>query len=356
MYKTPYKIGKRNTTIPAPHWEELDANYTITKPTVICLGGNGTKTPEHANYVCKIAQNLMGLKDKTTENEWPTSEDVDIIGISYGEEYSISSFGEVKPSGRNASLTKDDREAIVSQLFTPLIAKKGQRFTLEEALKNVSMLTFFSFCQGAAETKFLLNKLENQMLYFGYKLQECEQILGQVVSVSYAPSTPIENVTRFDIKSLRDFMFSYSHDYEVDSGRSYLSLNGNELIKDSSSSQRFNYSNGMSLYSDTLANNYPYLNEHRLSMIERNAENWVLKTETRDGTVYLGQNADEASQCAGYVLASSVAAGLQNQINNNFTPKPDINSLYEDCCKIINQPAQTDTTVLTLTPTYVSER
>ena len=353
MYKTPYKMGKRNTTQPDSHWEELDLDYTITKPTIICLGGNGTKTPEQANYICKVAQNLIGLKDKTIENEWPTVEDVDVIGISYGEGYFISSLGNARLTGQGSSLSNDEREQIVSQLFTPLIARNNQRLSTEDAMQNISLITFFSFCQGAFETQSLLNKLEQQMLHFGYRVPECEQILKQVVSVSYAPSTTISNVTRFDIKSFKDFMFSFSHDYEVDCGKNFLTLSGNELVRDT---DKYNNPNGMSLYSDNLANNFPYINEHHLSIIERNDTNWVLEKQHCNEIVYLGKNADEASQCAGYVLSSSVVAGLKNQINGSFTPKPDINSLYNDCCSIIGQSPITATTEIDFGAMYVSEK
>lgn len=354
MLKTPYNIGRRNTQINQTHWESLDPFFTITKPTIICLGGNGTKGSEQANHICKVAQSLIGLKDKTFENEWPTTDDVDLIGISYGEEYLVSTFGK-KSVNKSTQLTNKEREAIVHQLFTPLLIKNGQRFSTDELLKNMSLLTFFSFCQGANETKQFITRLEQHMLFHGYTLTECEQALNQIVSVSYAPSIPVPYVKRFDIKSLEDQYFSYGHEYERDTGYFEGYLTGNTIALDNPD-KYFPYTNGMTLYSDKLANNYPLLAEHRLSIIERNLDNWQLEANTAEGPVYMGENADKASQCAGYVLATSVANGLNNQLTNSFIPKPEIPTLFEDCCKIIGQQTPESAPTLSLAPTYASEK
>lgn len=333
MLKLPYGIGKRNNQIPETHWEDLGTSYKITKPTIICLGGNGTRGSEQANHICKIAEGLVGLKDKTIENEWPTSEDVDIIGISYGEEYAISSFGK-KVTNRSAHLTSKEHQQIFYQLFTPLISNNGQKLSDEDLLKNMSLLTFFSFCQGAHETKAFVTKLEQHMLLQGYSMDLCEQALNQIVSVSYAPMATVPYVKRFDIKSLEDQYFYYGHEYERDTGFYEFTLRGNHLALDKPD-DRFPFENGMTLYSSQLADSYYVSSEHNLSIIERNLNNWKLESPSPDGPVYMGENADKASQCMGYVLASSVVCGLNNQLTSSYTPKPEIPDLFNDCNAIL---------------------
>ena len=59
----PLSFGKRDTSKPN-HWQKLKFfKHKITKPTIICLGGNTTKFEEDANAMCKLASNLIGLKD-----------------------------------------------------------------------------------------------------------------------------------------------------------------------------------------------------------------------------------------------------------------------------------------------------
>ena len=83
-------VGKRSYK-EEKHWKELDfTKVKIKKPTLICLGGNGTiddwqisnkkgyiiTGSEKANGVCAIAERLIGLKPEL-QSEYSTYTNVD---------------------------------------------------------------------------------------------------------------------------------------------------------------------------------------------------------------------------------------------------------------------------------------
>ena len=79
-------FGQRDLTA-ENHWRTKDIHdFKITRPTVVCLGGNGTTETRKANNVCKLVESLMGIKIEATNDVTSTYKDVDIVGFSYGKE------------------------------------------------------------------------------------------------------------------------------------------------------------------------------------------------------------------------------------------------------------------------------
>ena len=66
------KFGLRTKTS-ENHWQQCEIkNLKISKPLIICLSGNGTKTELEANGFCKLAESLLGDK----------SQEVDLLGVA----------------------------------------------------------------------------------------------------------------------------------------------------------------------------------------------------------------------------------------------------------------------------------
>jgi len=330
MIKTPYALGRRNLNIKDTHWEELTSDYKITKPTVICLGGNNTRFAKQANHMCKIAQNLIGLKPRISEDEELTSDDVDLIGIAYGVESELFR-GQIMQSS-SSGLTNMERQEIAKLLFLPLISDgNGNRLGLKEACKNCSLITFFSHCHGATEANGLIGKLDCSMYHMGYSEKERVAILSQITSVSYAPALNIPYVQRLDIKSFRDNYFDYPMEFEylTRSDESYLV--GNMIIKNT----KPNYDNALTIYSSNLIDKKFSYNEHPISIINR-SEGWKLSSNINGEDVYLGENADMVSQCAGYAMCMSIITGYENTKRDEFVEKMPATELYKECSALLN--------------------
>lgn len=64
-------IGSRRGLGNLNNWEMLDfEKFGITKPTILCFGGNSTTDVITANVFCKITSNLIRLKSKTRDDAW----------------------------------------------------------------------------------------------------------------------------------------------------------------------------------------------------------------------------------------------------------------------------------------------
>lgn len=198
-----FKFGRRDTKTPnlKNHWQELDlSSYRITKPTVICLGGNGTTDAREANGMAKIVQNMIG-----------ESEDVDIISITYSHS-NLFKLGMLS--------TKEEYE-IVQKLFIPLLFdEKGNKLPHKQAVKNFRNITVFAHCFGSrnvwedCEKILYLELMRNRVDVF-----DLNELIEQIFVVSYAPSCKKGSTMTFNVKSINDRLFGEEYQNEM------LSLN-----------------------------------------------------------------------------------------------------------------------------------
>lgn len=316
--KTPLTIGKRNLDAPN-HWQELDlSSYKITKPTVICLGGNFTKKSREANNMCKIAESLLGLKRQISD-ERATYNDVDLVGVAYGEI-------EGKSASSSTAVTMLEVAEMVDSLLLPLaVNDQGERLSMEEAQRNFCNVNFFSHCYGATVINSMIFDLGRKMLALGYQSSEILNIEGQMTSVSYAPTAEVYNMPSFQVVSARDGVSmvptgasKHFNDlfFDVFEGRKVFS--GNYLFKEDE--------NTVTLYTSNMSS-LP-TNEHLISLLGR-SEFWRYNTLNAD-------NADGVSQATAYALATAVATGVKNQINDSFDPKPTVDEMFEGCKSVLS--------------------
>lgn len=312
-----YSIGKRNLQC-ENHWEGLDPKtFRITKPTVLCFGGNTTTTPEEANAVCKIAQNLVGAKQPSTENEFATLNDVNFIGIAYGKD---------RESSRTGYLSSEEHKELAQSIFLPLcLDEKGSTLPKEQILKNFNQITLFSHCYGTFEIASIIEESCQEMHRLGINRKTMFEALDQVFSVSYAPFQKCGCPTLQVVPMI---------DKELRSGPLFSEITG-EFLTGKFGKTKGNSSGTVAfmenpytvsvLVSNMLENR---LDEHPVYLVDRN-ENWQY---TRNLTTGYG---DKVSQVMGNALASSVANSIQNQNSDTFTPKPTLDEILEETQSIL---------------------
>ena len=332
----PCTLIKRDTNISNTHCQILDNSYRITKPTIICLGGNCTLTPKDANAICKIAERLIGLKPPTAQNEFATSQDVDIIGIVYG-----LSYNKYNKKQNTSNLSLKDTENLTNNLLLPLVFNGGNKLDLTTACKNVQNITFLSHSIGARETAKIIANFAKLILENGYNQEEASAIISNITSVSFAPETTISGYFKslstpnlptpqqFYIKSVKDYPFDI--DYEQETKKSVQDFTGLEFVTSSP--------NEVSLYSSYFGTPSS-VTEHMIQHVIHRSENWESISwvkNLKDEHYYISESADATSQCAAYILASSVSYALQNNNQEIFTPKPNIEEFVPICKDISSQ-------------------
>ena len=288
--------GRRNPKIDGSHWERLDLEeYKVEKPIVICLSGNATIDEKDANGFCKTAENLMGLKLSSDDPE-SIYEYADLIGVSYANR-----------EGRDTgALTQEDIDALVTNVLMPLcVDEMVQRLPLEQVCKNVSAVTFFSFCHGAIES-FNICKTFNIKLIkeLGFNGDETDKILTSMMEVSYSPRTTgclTPRVSAYSARDTKNAAFLLDYDFAEQS------VVTKEIKQDIKNKVFFD---SIDIYAARLSEFNR--DEHGVNIIRRDTD-W----ESMDKSA----NADCVSQMLGYALARAVANSINNFNSSTYIPK-----------------------------------
>jgi len=297
-------------------------NYKITKPTVLSLGGNYTATSMQALAKCMITARLLGLKDKQSDIDMATFDDVDIIGVSYGKcRYT-----------EDTKMSSDELQHFCDTHLLPMVKnRKGNRLTLDEAKFNASMLTMDCHCYGANVADNLMWRLKEQMSSIGYNESEINEILLQITVVSFAPMNEIQCGAHLRVHSKLDMV--------IPEYAAYGPRNCNGIKVENREP------NECVIWSSQLANDIPYdIGEHCISRLYRDG-NWEstvnIASESKPKNYkYIGKNADAVSQIYSYVLSSMVATSIRNYHTHTFNPKPtskDVECMANDILKGFSQ-------------------
>ncbi len=317
-YYEHFSLGKRNLDS-ENKWEEIDIdNYRIKKPTVLCLGGNGSISPKKANSLCKIAQNLVGLKQPTTKNEFATTEDVDFVGIAYGR-YS--------KNDNTSFLTDEESKEIVDKIFLPMCKdENGNVLPREKILKNFNMVTIFSHCYGAKEASIMLGRTINKMSNMGIDMATACDAVNQIFAVSYAPFEEC-GCPSLQIIPMKDQVLIGGPNFSDISHRFLMDKflcdknkgKGTVAFKEDS----FTISLIVSDMTDNVSD------EHGVIVASRD-EAW----QFMEDDTYFG---DEVSQVMGNALAKSISNSIQNFNSETFTPKPSLDEILEETKSILGE-------------------
>lgn len=318
-----YAIGVRDLTS-EHHWKELSAkNFRISKPIVFCFGGNTAISKKEANGLCKIAQDLTGACGRTTISEIGTTEDVDFVGVSYGR---------IREDKTTGLLLPEEREEIFENIFKPLYCdEKGEFLPMEEMQRNFNKVTFFAFCHGALEVARLIERVYDDMVERGMDAVSINKAMDEMTAVAYSPVQKCGCPT-LQVFSMKDETFFGGP------GRLCGAVTGQFM------EEQFDKPKGegtvafkeddytISVCTSALTNSIA--NEHGVGVVDRD-KNWRFAAKEP-------KNGDEISQVVGYALSTFVANSIQNDINEHFTPKPNLDKLLDETNSILGDTKSDD--------------
>lgn len=335
------KFGKRDWSA-KNNWQRINVeSCPITRPTVIALTGNAALSENDANGFCKRAENLLELLFKNSQNpDGHPTDFVDIIGCAYGSSVRLNipdmdkaeeaEFFAKYPSWRDyakefpkrvmypstGSIKDGELDKMVEGMIIPLLKNEsGQRLTKDLACKNMSQITFFSWCHGASEVANMLQRVYKRACALGYAEDEVMDILGACMHVSYSPMTTANYCPSVRFDSLMDyFNLSLAEDKE--------GLQGIEVEREGINLNLQQFYDGLHVYSSKLTNGDSVdRNEHSVHFLDRDRD-WKIKTPHN--------NADAMSQMMAWALCRAVENSLQNAKSDKYIPKMTLYDLMTE--------------------------
>lgn len=327
-------FGERITTDAEnkTHWLPLDIYHINTnRPTFLCFGGISTTNSKDANYVAKMVQRIT-----------PVEGNANIISIIHGHfegESSARYFNEDKDD----LLVRGIKEAflIVDALFANLLVDKdGNRLMVQDACKNMRNINIFAHCYGHFSTvSYLEDALAFTMRDFSYTDEEIEQILRQILVVSYESGQIYKSkFTSININSVASELWSDvvltfpSHDLEQ------VKMSGDEKekilsskmyqTKDKTLVKNFLSNNKYILYQD--GNNIDiYTNnltidgtDHDLSTIYRHSDGRM--------SYYTNETGSAVSDTIGAILNYALKNSIKNKRDFKYFPL-NIEEIFDIC-------------------------
>ncbi len=324
-------IGKRIDNPNKHNWESLSLdNLKFERPTVLCLSGDGTVTFEDANGFAKIAENYLQLlfkaKDpKTGEIVKPTDK-VDILSVKYA----------------NNILSQEAKQQIANCIFALLVDENGNRLELEQAKKNMSQLTFFTFCYGHSCLFNIIQKVNVRLQSAGYGENEISAISNACFELCYGHISGVNNIPSVRIHSKEDETFFT--EAPLYNGTSWKYLDGILLRKNEPGNL-----NGLSgcvnatapsiqIESSKLINLHPeMLDEHGVEAIKLNKDfNLEPYIDAETGAAYSSPNAKCVAQMAAWALCKGVENSVQNFESDKYVPNTYYNDLMGDFKSIMD--------------------
>lgn len=156
------------------HWNDIDlTNFKTDKPLIVCLSGSGTMTTADANGFCKLAENLLGDR----------SQQAVIMGASYGVD-------EEKPRPYAAFSDEEVDEFAEKVLLSLCVDEKGEPYPLDKCCKNLSKVTFFTFCHGSTEVEKIIERLDDKLQSKGFTEEQISQANGSLIDINYDSECP----------------------------------------------------------------------------------------------------------------------------------------------------------------------
>ena len=315
------EFGRRKPGTPNS-WEELStSSYRVMRPTVFCLSGNGTTTLRDANGFCKHAEsylNLMKGQDGT-----PITDRVDIVGFKYAKKREDSETG---------GLTPEFIESFIEETLLPLfVDANGERLSLDQARKNMSQITFFTYCAGAQELSSIMRRLNYELSALGYRKFERDLIGNSSMNISFAPLDNTQNfVPSVRVLSMDDDVVGTDIGLML-SENERKELDGVELRKDPvgkiyGTEMNLAPAGGINIITSSLVNaSSANGNDHYSSIVARDAD-WSVSEFVRDGRAFRSGNAD----CVSQMMAWSLCRAVENSEANYYSDRYIPNGFYDE--------------------------
>jgi len=318
------------------HWSDDIENFKITKPIFICLSGNGTTNSKKANGQAARNERLMGLKPKD-DKTFGTYANIDIISFYYGKNKESDSIG---------SLTFEESQSIVEQLFLPLFIdeKNFKRLPLIQACENFSNVIFSSFCYGSECVNDLLFDLKNYLLAYRFTEAEVEEIFSHSFHISYSPIKADEFLPFVQINSFED---SFSKTFDMDKWfetKFGYQLNGVKIC----SNKKYFYEyllnsrlkpchKEINIYTSKLVNNSTEnINEHSSAFIDLDSS-WQASPQAQNS-----KNSECVSKITGLLLAMAGARALNIHRKKSPLKQTNLEEMLEAANSLLETYSQSE--------------
>ena len=306
--------------------------FKITKPTIICLGGDTTESQTRANNLCGTVERIIGLRVEGSK-EFATYNYLDLVGFFYGKD---------KQTDNSTCFSNEDRDDVVNYILLPLcIDDNGNLLPLEEICKNFSLINFFTHCHGAYELYEVTKRLHKILLEKGLTNEEAHKIYAQSFHCSYAsnykesfyPTMYVYSLTDSDNKYMAQL---YKENYgESLDGVSIKHDVAGKFLTENISSRNYNdhvHHDTITIFSSRLINseqNKGHSNiydEHSYIYLDRDKVNWRL----RGKNIPYASNADLVSKMVAYAMAINIASSLQTYTSGSLVKRLSIKQLQQE--------------------------
>lgn len=335
--KSIIEIGKRNLQAPN-HWELLDLDeLQFTKPTVICLSGNGTVTNKGANGFAKQAETYLDLMFKNKDGK-STLDNVDIIGLKYV----------ISPTTAVGGFDDDLYEQMSVAMLELLTDKNGNKLALDTAKQKMSRITFFTYCAGNQELQNIIAKLNDKLSLVGYTQNEIDAINQATLEVCFAPlSVEYNKVPSVRFISLKDSLMNARLGPQLEklTGGATPNFDGVCFHQDEPG---FLYgeqcatatAGSLQVFSTSLFNSSSEAIDEHLVRLTARDEDWNLKPSYRNGVEHRAPNADCISQMMAWALCKGVENSMQNFHAEQYVPNTYWHELGGDFKSIMDSYGQ----------------
>lgn len=103
------------------------------------------------------------------------------MGVAYGEKSGLNNY----------KLSTEDIEMFVNHILMPLCKneKTGEMLSIEECCKNLSLITFFTFCHGNTEVGNILSMFNEKLAEKGLTDKDRKVLTKSFFEVNYAKET-----------------------------------------------------------------------------------------------------------------------------------------------------------------------
>ncbi len=358
MQKVPIQYGKRVLGDNEKHWEYVNLEeYDPSRPIVFCLSGNGTINAAGANGFCKIAENYLRLMFGKKDPE----SFVDLVGVVYsspglmaklkskddvGAEEYLEEFPDsiLKKVGKIGEFSPEDAKHFVETVFMSRCMSGDSRLSLDECRKNMSQVSFFTFCYGADALNMIMSQLKTSLQENGFKEEEVLSIMGSMSHVSFAR----KNYTR-DIPTTAFYAVEDGDIGQMPRLIRHMENNNQELCIRNAVSGKF--AMGQELYPSRFGSNttMDYLElaykgfgssedginekDHFISYLGRNSE-WDLATASPE-------KIDLISQMIAWSLSRAVEHSLDNQKSDTYIPQISTTEMRDELVSIYTSKTKT---------------
>lgn len=144
-------------------------DIVCSKPIVFCFSGSGTITEKEANGFCKLAESCLG--DKFSSN-------IDFIGVSYGH----------KDGFKCGNINNKEKDIFVNQILLNLCKNYNDNLSVEQCCKNLSRITFFTFCQGPLDVIEIIKTFSDKLQQNGFSKEDIKVMVKSLFELSYGGS------------------------------------------------------------------------------------------------------------------------------------------------------------------------